>query len=124
MTSTTEIRELFDRAIARCDTLLEIYDRKLMPPVLDLDEFEGPMIRLEPAEVYDSCIVGVDPHHGRIIYDEQHVLMATKHHNDWSLDEALEWCNYNTFTLTEMEHGPVFMTAGRISVPSAAGPEK
>jgi CBS domain containing-hemolysin-like protein len=39
------------------------------------------------------------------------------------LDEALEWCNYNTFTLTEMEHGPVFMTAGRIAVPSAAGPE-
>lgn len=123
--STADIRELLDRALARIDILLGIYNSKLVPEVLELDDLEGPHMRLEPREVYDSCICGVDTNAMKLIYDERMVILATMHHNNWDEDEALEFLNYNTFVLADQEDGPIFMTAGRVvtAAPSEAGPE-
>lgn len=123
--STADIRELLDRALARIDILLGIYNSKLVPEVLELDDLEGPLMRLEPREVYDSCICGVDTNAMKLIYDERMVILATMHHNNWDEDEALEFLNYNTFVLADQEDGPIFMTAGRVvtAAPSEAGPE-
>lgn len=123
--STADIRELLDRALARIDILLGIYNSKLVPEVLELDDLEGPLMRLEPREVYDSCICGVDTNGMKLIYDERMVILATMHHNNWDEDEALEFLNYNTFVLADQEDGPIFMTAGRVvtAAPSEAGPE-
>lgn len=122
--STADIRELLDRALARIDILLGIYNNKLVPEVIELDEHEGPLMRLEPREVYDSCICGVDTNAGKLIYDERMVILATMHHNAWDEDEALEFLNYNTFVLADQEDGPIFMTAGRVVsvAPSEEGP--
>ena len=120
--STADIRELLDRALARIDILLGIYNTKLVPEVIELDEVEGPLMRLEPREVYDSCICGVDTNGGKLIYDEHMVILATMHHNAWDEDEALEYLNYNTFVLADQEDGPIFMTAGRVVAPSEEGP--
>lgn len=123
--STADIRELLDRALARIDILLGIYNSKLVPEVLELDDLEGPLMRLEPREVYDSCICGVDTNGMKLVYDEHMVILATMHHNNWDEDEALEFLNYNTFVLADQEDGPIFMTAGRVvtAAPSEAGPE-
>lgn len=123
--STADIRELLDRALARIDILLGIYNSKLVPEVLELDDLEGPLVRLEPREVYDSCICGVDTNAMKLIYDERMVILATMHHNSWDEEQALEFLNYNTFVLADQEDGPIFMTAGRVvtAAPSEAGPE-
>jgi hypothetical protein len=123
--STADIRELLDRALARIDILLGIYNSKLVPEVIELDDLEGPLLRLEPREVYDACICGVDTNAQKLVYDERMVIVATMHHNNWDEDEALEFLNYNTFVLADQEDGPIFMTAGRVvtAAPSEAGPE-
>jgi len=120
--STADIRELLDRALARIDILLGIYNSKLIPDPIELDDLEGPLMRLEPREVYDSCICGVDCNGGKLVYDERMVILATMHHNSWDEETALEYLNYNTFVLADQEDGPIFMTSGRIVFPSEAGP--
>jgi len=124
--STTEIRELFDRAIRRCDALLEIYDHNMRGNE-EIDISDDKPIRLEPAAVYDSCVVGYDASAGRFIYSERAVIFACMHKEDCSLDEALEFLNANTFCLSEMDGGPIFMVFGRIPAqspaPSEASPE-
>ncbi len=120
--STADIRELLDRALARIDILLDIYNSKLLPEVIELDEHEGPLLRLAPREVYDSCICGIDANACKLIYDERMVILATMHHNSWDEDTALEHLNYNTFVLAGQEDGPIFMTSGRVVAPSEEGP--
>lgn len=123
--STSEIRKHLDSALMRMDRLLELYDHHMRGDE-DIDISDDKPIRLEP-EVYDSCCVGYDAAAGRFIYSERAVIFATMHKEDCSLDEALEFLNANTFCLSELEGGPIFMVFGRIPsrsrAPSAASPE-
>lgn len=120
--STADIRGLLDSALARIDILLNIYNSKLIPDPIELDDLEGPLVRLEPREVYDGCICGVDTNAGKLIYDERMVILATMHSNNWDQEEALEYLNYNTFVLADQEDGPIFMTSGRIVFRSEDSP--
>jgi len=124
--STTEIRELLDRALTRCDALLELYDHNMRGNE-EIDISDDKPIRLEPADIYDSCVVGYDASAGRFIYSERAVIFATMHKEEWNLDEALEFLNANTFPLSDVEGGPIFMVFGRVPAqspaPSVACPE-
>lgn len=123
--STSEIRKHLDSALMRMDRLLELYDHHMRGDE-DIDISDDNPIRLEP-EVYDSCCVGYDAAAGRFIYSERAVIFATMHKEDCSLDEALDYLNANTFCLSELEGGPIFMAFGRIPArsraPSVADPE-
>lgn len=123
--STSEIRKHLDSALMRMDRLLELYDHHMRGDE-DIDISDDNPIRLEP-EVYDSCCVGYDASAGRFIYSERAVIFATMHKEDCSLDEALDYLNANTFCLSELEGGPIFMAFGRIPsrsrAPSVASPE-
>ena len=113
MTDTTSvIRNHLDSALMHMDRLLELYDHN-MRGTEDIDISDDSPIRLEP-EVYDSCCVGYDAAAGRFIYSERAVIFATMHKENCSLDEALEFLNANTFCLSELEGGPIFMVFGRI----------
>jgi hypothetical protein len=54
---------------------------------------------LEPREVFDSAILGiaerVDGLHV-IAYDSERVLQALMDANDWDVDEARDWFEFNT----------------------------
>ena len=123
--STSEIRKHLDSALMRMDRLLELYDHHMRGDE-DIDISDDKPIRLEP-EVYDSCCVGYDAAAGRFIYSERAVIFATMHKEDCSLDEALEFLNANTFCLSDLENGPIFMVFGRIPsrsrAPNVADPE-
>lgn len=125
--TTTEIRELFDRAIRRCDALLEIYDHNMRGNE-EIDISDDNPLRLQPYDVYDSCVVGYDANAGKYIYSERAVIFACMHEHDCTLDLALELLNAHVFPLADAaEGGPIFMAFGRIPsrsrAPSAAGPE-
>ena len=117
--STSEIRKHLDSALMRMDRLLELYDHHMRGDE-DIDISDDNPIRLEP-EVYDSCCVGYDAAAGRFIYSERAVIFATMHKENCSLDEALEFLNANTFCLSELEGGPIFMSFGRIPARNAGG---
>jgi hypothetical protein len=120
--STTEIRELFDRAIRRCDALLELYDHNMRGNE-EIDISDDNPLRLQPYEVYDSCVVGYDANAGKYIYSERAVIFACMHEHDCTLDLALELLNAHVFPLGDVEGGPIFMSFGRIPAHSEAGPE-
>ena len=120
--STTEIRELFDRALRRCDALLELYDHNMRGNE-EIDISDDNPLRLQPYEVYDSCVVGYDANAGKYIYSERAVIFACMHEHDCNLDRALELLNAHVFPLSDVEGGPIFMSFGRIPAPSVAGPE-
>ena len=117
--STSEIRKHLDSALLRMDRLLELYDHHMRGDE-EIDTSDDKPIRLEPYDVYDSCVVGYDANAGKYIYSERSVIFATMHKEDWSLDEALDYLNANTFCLSELEGGPIFMAFGRIPSRSRA----
>lgn len=120
--TTTEIRELFDRALARCDALLELYDHNMRGNE-EIDISDDNPLRLQPYEVYDSCVVGYDANAGKYIYSERAVIFACMHEHDCTLDLALELLNAHVFPMADVEGGPIFMSFGRIPAPNVEDPE-
>lgn len=75
--------------------------------VIDERLTDGAIV-LEPREVYDRAVVGVDYQSGRAIYDMELVVKAgMKIHADY--EESLDWHEHNTFSSYVGSMTPIFI---------------
>jgi hypothetical protein len=118
---TSALLDEVARIFERIDILLARYDARVHGEPIDLDEQEGPLVLLEPREVFDSCVVGIDPSAQRLIYSERLVLLALMHQNDWDDETAVEWFNANMEPLAHKEGGPIFSVSGYL-IPTSPEP--
>lgn len=72
-------------------------------------EVDPDMVLLEPAYL-DEAIMGICGRPGlcAVLYDSEKVIDLTAKHEGMSLEDAEEWCNFNTFQLYVGEKSPVF----------------
>jgi hypothetical protein len=65
----------------------------------DWMEDYGPLLVLEPRDLYDSCIVGVVERCGRephVLYDAEACIAALAAQEGWDHESASEWFYFNT----------------------------
>ena len=72
-----------------------------------LDERIPGALLLEPREVYDRAVLGVTLD-GRAIYDSEHVIRCTMQADGMSLEDAVEWHEFNTFCAYMGPKTPLF----------------
>lgn len=53
-------------------------------------------VLLEPREDFDPCIIGYCDEKGRLEYSYEKVVEMFMSREGWSIDEAVEWVDYNT----------------------------
>lgn len=76
------------------------------------DRFGDEILLLDPAEQFDSCIVGVASRAGMdfvAVYDEDKVIAALIE-SGMDLEEAEEWFDFNIHDAFMGERTPMFMT--------------
>ena len=64
--------------------------------------------RLEPSEYYDEAILGYDPMEDRFIYDENKVIDILITKEEMSVEDAIEWYDYNIYG-TQGENYPIYI---------------
>ena len=63
---------------------------------------------LEPREVFAPSVMEFREDHGRLVYKVDILLSCLSDAYGWDPVESLEWFDYNVFSLTHMEGGPLF----------------
>lgn len=77
------------------------------------EETEIPLLRLDPADVYDPAIVGVVERAGSeafLVYDRNKVITQAMQQEGWSYEDAVEWHEHNTFCAWMGDGTPAFLT--------------
>lgn len=77
------------------------------------DETEIPLLRLDPADVYDDAIIGVVERAGSeafLVYDRNKVITQAMQQEGWSYEDAVEWHEHNTFSAWMGDGTPAFLT--------------
>jgi hypothetical protein len=65
-------------------------------------------IILEPRSVFDPAIKEFHKKEGRLVYDIETLLLCLSKEYGWDAVGALEWFDYNIYSLTHMDGGPIF----------------
>lgn len=75
------------------------------------DDLEVPLLRIDPAEVYDAAIIGYARYRGVtvLVYDQDQVIAQTVKHDGMSYEDAVDWHEFNTFDAWLGEGTPVFV---------------
>ena len=69
-------------------------------------------LRLEPANLYDEAVLGYDPVMDRLIYDENKVIDTLITKEEMSVEDAIEWYDYNIFG-NQGDHYPIYIIPAR-----------
>ena len=69
-------------------------------------------MRMEPADYYDEAILGYDPIDDRFIYDENKVIDILITKEEMSVEDAIEWYDYN-IQGTQGDHYPIYIIPAR-----------
>lgn len=63
---------------------------------------------LEPREIFAPSVMEFREDFGRLVYKVDILLSCLSDAYGWNPVESLEWFDYNVFSLTYMEGGPIF----------------
>jgi hypothetical protein len=63
---------------------------------------------LEPKEAFAPAVMEFSEQHKRLVYNIDILLSCFSEEYGWDPIESLEWFDYNVFSLTHMEGGPLF----------------
>jgi hypothetical protein len=59
-------------------------------------------IRIEPAEVFDNAIVGISKDKV-LIYSHERIVQILIAQNDFTIEDAMEWADYNIYPIIDAE---------------------
>lgn len=63
----------------------------------------------------DEAVIGVDYRQGRVIYDQDKILEVLQNDQDMTLEEAVEWFEFNIGCFYSGENTPIILVRGVIT---------
>lgn len=82
-----------------------------MPINEKLDTLIPGALLMEPRETYDDAVIGIT-FDGRAIYDQEQVIRCTVKGEGMTVEDAVEWHEFNTFCAYMGPRTPLYVQLG------------